>query len=55
MNGALPQYMPVMYKTISNFLSDYPSFFVPFLIGGPTLIGALVQIASANKMDAGVT
>ena len=53
MNGVLPQFIPSLYQTVTTFLKDYPSFFVPFLIGGPTLIGTLSQLATADKEDAG--
>ena len=53
LNGVLPQYVPSLYQTISTFLRDYPAFFVPFVIGGPTLIGTLSQLATADKEDAG--
>lgn len=53
LNCILPQYVPSLYGTITSFLSDYPAFFVPFVIGGPTLIGALTQMAGADRADAG--
>ncbi len=53
LNGVLPQYIPSLYQTITTFLVDYPAFLVPFLIGGPTLIGTLTQMANADKADVG--
>ncbi len=53
LNGIVPQYLPPLYDTVSTFLSDYPAFLVPFLIGGPTLIGTLSQMSSADKTEAG--
>ena len=53
LNGIVPQYIPVLYQTVSSFLADYPAFLVPFLIGGPTLIGTLSQMAGADKAEAG--
>lgn len=53
LNAALPQYIPSLYSTVSTFLADYPGFLVPFLVGGPTAIGTLTQLASADKTDAG--
>ena len=53
LNGILPQYIPSLYQTVTSFLSDYPAFFVPFVIGGPTLIGTLTQMAGADRADAG--
>lgn len=53
LNAALPQYIPSLYTTVATFLADYPGFLVPFLVGGPTLIGTFTQLASADKSDAG--
>lgn len=53
LNAALPQYIPSLYDTVATFLADYPGFLVPFLVGGPTLIGTFTQLASADKSDAG--
>lgn len=53
LNSTLPQLSPTMYHTIGTFLKDYPAFFVPLLVGGPTLIGSLIQLGGANKADAG--
>jgi len=53
-NAILPQAAPTFHGTVSSFLADYPAFLTPFLAGGPTLIGTLVQMANADKSDAGV-
>ena len=53
LNGIVPQYIPPLYETVTSFLSDYPAFLVPFLIGGPTMIGTLSQMAGADKAEAG--
>jgi hypothetical protein len=53
LNGIVPQYVPPLYETVSSFLADYPAFLVPFLIGGPTLIGTLSQMAGSDKAEAG--
>ena len=53
LSGALPQYMPSLYSTVATFLADYPGLLVPFLVGGPTAIGTLTQLANADKSDAG--
>ena len=54
LNGIVPQYIPPLYETVATFLADYPAFLVPFLIGGPTLIGTLSQMAGSDKAEAGV-
>ncbi len=53
LNGIVPQYLPPLYETVTTFLADYPAFLVPFLIGGPTLIGTLSQMAGSDKAEAG--
>ena len=53
LNGVLPQYIPSLYQTVTTFLADYPAFFVPFVIGGPAVIGTLTQMAGADRADAG--
>ena len=53
LNGIVPQYIPPLYETVTSFLSDYPAFLVPFMIGGPTLIGTLSQMAGVDKAEAG--
>ena len=53
LNGMIPQYIPTLYQTVTAFLADYPALFVPFLIGVPTTIGALTQLATVTKEDGG--
>ena len=55
LTAVMPQTMPNLYRTISAFIEDYPAFLVPFMIGGPTVIAVLVQLAGANRSDAAAT
>ncbi len=52
-SSLMPEATPTLHTTIASFLNDYPAFFVPFIIGGPTLIGTLYQIAGKNRQDVG--
>ena len=51
MNPILNDVTPTLHGTITAFLADYPGFFVPFLIGGPTLIATLLQMAHASHSN----
>lgn len=55
MDPVIHSTLPRMYVTVTAFLADYPGFLVPFLLGGPTLIATLVQLAQANRSSSGQT
>lgn len=54
LSATLPTMAPSIYSTVGSFLVDYPGLLVPLMVGAPTAMGVLVQLANANREQSGV-